>query len=54
MVGMIEFVVGGILLMLGLRALKVGSKWAWEDGRESEILLTLAILGFLDPWECVS
>ena len=43
---MIGFVVGGMLLMLGLRALMVGSKWAWEDGKVSEILLALVILGF--------
>ena len=43
---MIEFVVGGMLLMLGLKALMVGSKLAWEDGRVSEVLLVLGIWGF--------
>ena len=43
---MIEFVVGGMLLMLSLRVLMAGSKLAWEDGRVSEVLLSLAIWGF--------
>lgn len=43
---MIGFVVGGMLLMLSLRVLIAGSKLAWEDGRVSEVLLSLAIWGF--------
>lgn len=43
---MIEFVVGGMLLMLSLKALMAGSKLAWEEGSVSTILLTLALWGF--------
>lgn len=43
---MIEFVLGGVMLMLSLRALVAGSKMSWEDGKLWEVLVCLGVWGF--------
>lgn len=43
---MIEFVLGGVMLLLSLRALVAGSKMSWEDGKLWEILFSLVVWGF--------
>ena len=42
---MIEFVVGGMLLMLSLRTLVAGSKIGWEAGKLWEMMVSLGVWG---------
>lgn len=43
MAGMIEFVLGGIILLVGLRALVCGAKLGGEDGKLWEVGVSLGI-----------
>ena len=43
MAGMIEFVLGGIILLLGLRVLVCGAKLGGEDGKLWEVGVSLGI-----------